>query len=283
MELSIIIVNYHQSQLLKNALESIHSTAKKIQFEVIVIDNSSKDEGLKTILNQFPKIRLIDNSNNLGFAYANNQGAKIAKGQFLLFVNPDTVMKEGSITEMLRHLRLNPSTGVVAPKVLNPNGTIQYSCRKFPTIWSGLFNRYSLLTHLFPNNRFSKEYLMSDFDHNSTRSVDWVSGCCMMIPLSIFIEVDGFDENYFLFVEDVDLCKTMKKKKYKVDYLSNAEILHKISSSNTRIAAQIIIKRHRGMIYYYNKHHTPNLFTQLAIGSTVMLRCVSQLFFNFIK
>ena len=186
MELSIVIVNYHQSNLLRDCLESVHLTVKKTQFEVIVVDNSSEDMGLVSVLNQFPEAQLIDNSTNVGFACANNQGAEIAKGDFLLFINPDTTMKEGGIEAMLGHLRSDPSVGIIGPKVLNPNGTTQFSCRKFPTIWSGLFNKYSLMTRLFPNNRYSRDYLMSDYNHNSTRSVDWVSGCCMMIPVAVF-------------------------------------------------------------------------------------------------
>ena len=126
MELSIITVNYHHSHLLRNCLESVHLTVKEIQFEVIVVDNSSKDEGLRPVLNQFPETQLIDNSINLGFACANNQGAEIAKGDFLLFINPDTAMKEGTIEAMIGHLRSDSSIGIVGPKVLNPNGTIQY-------------------------------------------------------------------------------------------------------------------------------------------------------------
>ena len=283
MELSIIIVNYNHSHLLKSALQSVYLTTKNIHFEIILIDNSFQDEGLESVLNQFPEIRLIDNTTNLGFACANNQGAVMAKGDFLLFLNPDTTMKEGTIETMLGHLRANPSVGVVGPKVLNLNGTIQYSCRKFPTIWSGLFNRYSLMTRLFPNNRYSKDYLMLDYDHSSIRSVDWVSGCCMMIPASTFKKVNGFDENYFLFIEDVDLCQIMRKENYRVDYLPSAKIFHKISSSNARIASQTIIKRHKGMIYYYKKHNKTNFLEQWAVSSMVMIRCFSQLFFNIIK
>ena len=212
MELSIIIVNYNHSHLLKSALQSVYLTTKNIHFEIILIDNSFQDEGLESVLNQFPEIRLIDNTTNLGFACANNQGAGVAKGDFLLFLNPDTTVEEGTIETMLGHLRANPSVGVVGPKVLNLNGTIQYSCRKFPTIWSGLFNRYSLLTRLFPNNRYSRDYLMSDYDHNSTRAVDWVSGCCMMIPAPIFKRTNGFDRNYFFLFTATNLfivCKVV--------------------------------------------------------------------------
>ena len=133
----------------------------------------------------------------MGFARANNQGAKVASGDFLLFINPDTIVAEGAIESMQDYIRSDSSIGIIGPKVLNSDQTIQYSCRKFPTILSGLFNRYSLMTRLFPNNRYSRDYLMLDYDHNSIRSVDWISGCCMMTPVSVFKRVNGFDENYF--------------------------------------------------------------------------------------
>ena len=248
-----------------------------------MVDNSSEDMGLASVLNQFPKTQLIDNSTNVGFACANNQGAEIAKGDFLLFINPDTTMKEGGIEAMLGHLRSDPSVGIIGPKVLNPNGTTQFSCRKFPTIWSGLFNKYSLMTRLFPNNRYSRDYLMSDYNHNSTRSVDWVSGCCMMIPGIIFRRANGFDENYFLFNEDIDICQAIKKNGYKVNYFPSSQVSHKISSSNARMAPQTIIKRHRGMIYYYKKHHKTNSLAQWMVSAMVTIRCFFQLFFNIIK
>ena len=250
VELSIIIVNYYQSHMLGDCLESLHLTVQKIQFEVILVDNSSRDKGLESVLKRFPKTRVIDNLRNVGFARANNQGAKTASGDFLLFANPDTTMTKGAVESMLDYIRSNHSVGILGPKVLNPDQTLQYSCRKFPTIWSGLFNRYSMMTRLFPNNRYSKDYLMLDCDHSSTRSVDWISGCCMMIPALIFKKINGFDENYFLFIEDVDLCQTMWKSGYRVDYFPSAKIFHKISSSNSQLAPQTIIERHKGMIYY---------------------------------
>jgi len=283
VDLSIIIVNYHNSPMLGDCLESLNRTIQKIKFEIILIDNSSKDDGLASILKRYPNTQLIDNSKNVGFARANNQGAKTANGDFLLFINPDTIMTEGAIESMLDYIRSDSSIGIIGPKVLNLDQTIQYSCRKFPTIWAGLFNRYSLMTRLFPNNRYSRDYLMLDYDHNSIRSVDWVSGCCMMTPVSIFRRTNGFDENYFLFIEDVDLCQIMRKENYRVDYLPSAKIFHKISSSNARIASQTIIKRHKGMIYYYKKHNNANFIEQWAISSAVMIRCLFQLFFNIIK
>ena len=283
MDLSIIIVNYHHSHILDNCLESVYRTIEKIQFEVILVDNSSKDDGLEPILKRYTKIRFINNSKNVGFARANNQGAKIASGDFLLFLNPDTTMIENAVESMLDYIRSDSSIGILGPKVLNPDQTTQFSCRKFPTVWSGLFNRYSLTTRLFPNNRYSRDYLMLDYDHNSIRSVDWVSGCCMMMSESTLKKASGFDENYFLFIEDVDLCQVIKKQGLRVVYFPNAKIFHKISSSNARSTSRVIIKRHQGMLYYNQKYSETNLIIQYMINSIIMARCLLQILLNIIK
>jgi N-acetylglucosaminyl-diphospho-decaprenol L-rhamnosyltransferase len=283
VDLSIIIVNYHNSDLLSNCLKSVYKTIEKTQFEVIIVDNSSKDEGLESILKLYPKTQYIKNSKNRGFASANNQGAKIAIGDFLLFLNPDTIMIENAVESMLSHIRSDSSIGVLGPKVLNSDESIQYSCRRFPTIWSGLFNRYSLATRFFPNNRHSRNYLMLDYDHSFTRSVDWISGCCMMISKLIFKKVNGFDESYFLFIEDVDLCQVIKKKGLRVIYFPNAKIFHKITSSNARLTLRIIINHHQGMIYYNQKYRKTNFIIQHMINSIIIARCLLQILLNIVK
>ena len=283
MDLSIIIVNYHHSHILGDCLESVYRTIEKIQFEIILVDNSSTDGGLESILKNYPVIRFIKNSENAGFARGNNQGAKIASGDFLLFINPDTIVIEDAIESKLDYIRSDSSIGILGPKVLNSDQTVQYSCRKFPTIWSGLFNRYSLATRLFPNNRYSRDYLMLDYDHNSIRSVDWVSGCCMMMSESTLKKASGFDENYFLFIEDVDLCQVIKKKGLRVVYFPNAKIFHKISSSNARSTSRVIIKRHQGMIYYNQKYSETNFIIQHMINSIIIARCLFQILLNTIK
>ena len=283
MELSIVIVNYHHSHMLADCLESVYRTITKTRFEIIIVDNSSKDDGLELILKRYPETRFINNRENVGFARANNQGVKIASGDFLLFLNPDTIMTEGAIESMLGYIQSDSSVGILGPKVLNSDKTIQYSCRRFPTVWSGLFNRYSLMTRLFPNNRFSRHYLMLDYDHNSIRSVDWVSGCCMMMPVSTFKKANGFDENYFLFIEDVDLCQIVKNKGLLVIYFPHAKIFHKISSSNSRSTSQAIIKRHQGMIYYNRKYFKANLIMQHIINSIIVARCLLKILLNTVK
>ena len=283
VDLSFIIVNYFNSRTLAESLDSIYKTVSGLKFEVMVVNNSRQDRELPGIEANFPQARFIHNTHNVGFARANNQAARMAVGTTLVFMNPDSVLTPGCMGEMFAYLQSHPEVGVLGPKVLNLDGSIQFSCRAFPTVWSGLFNRYSLLTRLFPNNRFSRQYLMTDFDHNEIRTVDWVSGCFMMIAKHVFQDVGEFDENFFLFIEDIDLCQAMKNKGYRVVYYPPATIFHHVTSSNGKTAAGTIIKRHRGMSYYNQKHRQGNVFSRSAISILISLRCLSQLALNLFK
>lgn len=283
MDLSCIIVNYYSSASLKNCLESVYQTLGKITFEVIIVDNSQNDPGMASLKESYPQVRVIQNVTNVGFAKANNQAVLSALGKTLLFLNPDTILADQSIEEMVAHLASNPDIGALGPKVLNTDGSLQYSCRRFPTLMTGLFNRYSLLSRWFPSNRYTVQYLMKDYNHDENREVDWLSGCCLMVPRAIFEKADGFDEHYFLFNEDIDLCRTIGQNGYKVTYFPRAKITHHVSTSNNKVPARIIIKRHRGMKHYYEKHHGKNPVIKIAVNIAITLRCLSQLAFNIFK
>lgn len=283
MDLSIIIVNYKNSHSLKKCLCSIYQTLNNLEFEVLVIDNNSLDKGLDALEVEFPQVEFMRNKTNEGFAKANNRAAEFSKGAILLFLNPDTQLTDAAITSMHTHLMENPEIGVLGPKILNNDGSLQYSCRSFPSLWTGLFNRYSILSLLFPGNLFTKRYLMTDYDHQETRNVDWVSGCCMMLRFSTFKTVGGFDGHYFIFNEDVDLCKVLQDQGYRVVYFPHARVFHDIGSSNRKVPFFITLKRHQGMNYYFQKHHSVNPLFKYLIQSMVALRCLSQLFINLLK
>ena len=283
MDLSCIIVNYKNSEPLKDCLASLYQTAQRIDFETIIVDNSENDLGLQPLKELYPKAQFVSNSSNVGFAKANNQAAKIAQGKVLIFLNPDTILSDQAIDSMYRYYCSHTETGVLGPKVVNPEGSLQYSCRRYPTLWTGLFNRYSILSRLFPENRFTSQYLMRDFDHNEIRQVDWLSGCCLMVSKNTFENSHGFDENYFLFNEDVDLCRTIKQAGKEVIYFPEATIIHQVSTSNSKTTARVIIQRHLGMMHYFKKHHGQNLLTRWVINFFISLRGITQLLINFAK
>ena len=283
MDLSCIIVNYNSSNLLENCLDSIFKTIHGIDFEVIVVDNSEDDPGMQALKASFSKVRYIFNHCNVGFSKANNQAAKIAQGDDLIFINPDTILTDQAINSMQSYFCSNSEAGALGPKVLNPNGSIQYSCRRYPTLWTGLFNRYSILSQLFPQNPFTSEYLMLDIDHNGILPVDWLSGCCLMVRKKVFEEIGGFDENYFLFNEDVDLCRTINETGRTVIYFPKAIANHKVSTSNDMKSAKVILKRHLGMMHYFKKHHRANFVFRGTVNFFILVRGIAQLIVNLIK
>ncbi len=264
-------------------LETIRASDFSGETEILIIDNSDTDSGIPIVREMFPEIQLVRNADNIGFARACNQAAKQAKGRHLLFINPDVELDSHTLTSLTEYLDQHPKAGAVGPKVLNPDGSRQYSCRRFPTVWSGLFNRYSQLTRLFPNNRFSRHYLMSDMDHETTQTVDWLSGCCLMVKRDVFEKAGMFDEFYFLFIEDVDLCRSIGQLGFEVVYHPETSIVHQISSSNHFVPFGSIIKRHQGMSYYYRKYKEGNLLSRAILDSLIALRCCFQLMLNVFR
>ena len=283
MDLSCIIVNYNSSNPLQNCLDSVFKTVQGINFEVIVIDNSEHDPGMQSLKSSFSKVKYIFNHCNVGFSKANNQAAKIAQGDALFFVNPDNILSDQAINSMQSYFCSHSEAGALGPKVLNPDGSLQYSCRRYPTLWTGLFNRYSILSRLFPKNPFTSEYLMLDFDHNETLPVDWLSGCCLMVRKKVFEEIGGFDENYFLFNEDVDLCRMINETGKTVIYFPEAMVNHQVSTSNNKTSLKVIAKRHFGMMHYFKKHHRANFLFRGTVNFFILIRGITQLIANLTK
>jgi N-acetylglucosaminyl-diphospho-decaprenol L-rhamnosyltransferase len=250
---SVVIVNYHSEALLRPCLESLASSADPISLEVIVVDNSgtARHSGA---LEALPEARLIEAGGNVGFARACNLGMAAARGRHLLLLNPDTVAHPGAVATLSRHLDAFPEVGVVAARLLNPDGTLQYSCRRFPRPLSIFFGRYALLTRLFPRNRVSSDYLYLDWDHASARPVDWVSGACLMIRREVFDRVGGLDDGYFLFVEDMDWCRRIRDAGLEVVYVPQAEVTHRIGASRGPVPSWVTWERHRSMLRYVRKH-----------------------------
>jgi GT2 family glycosyltransferase len=250
---SVVIVNYHSEALLRRCLESLPAAAGSISLEVIVVDNSGT-AGRSGVLDVLPDVQLIDAGGNVGFARACNLGMAAARGRHLLLLNPDTVAHPGSVATLSRHLDAAPEAGVVAARLLDPEGTLQYSCRRFPRPLSILFGRYALLTRLFPANRVSSDYLYLDWDHASPRAVDWASGACLMTRQEVFRSVGGLDEGYFLFVEDMDWCRRIRDARLDVVYVPEAEVTHRIGASRGPVPPWVMWERHRSMLRYVRKH-----------------------------
>jgi GT2 family glycosyltransferase len=272
MDLSVVTVNYRSLEPLLACLATIPAAAPGLSVEIVVVDNQTGSGARPALATRFPDVRLIENAENVGYARAVNQGIRATSGEFVLVMNPDCEIRPGALRELFDYMRAHPEAAIAGPKILNPDGTLEYSARSFPTHVAFLFNRYSLLTRLFPNNRWSRSYLLSDWDHASVRGVDWISGACMMVRRAAIEQVGPMDEAFFMFIEDVDWCRRMRLAGLEVVYVPQAVIVHRIGASRNRVAARVIYGRHRGMIHYFHKHHPTNPVLALLADAAIMLR-----------
>lgn len=272
MKLSIVIVSYNVGNYLKNCLESVNKTAKNLKPEIIVVDNNSSDDSLEILVREFPDVRVINNSQNYGFAKGANIGMKQAQGEFILLLNPDTIVYECAVTSMLEYMENHPETGILGPQLLDPDGSLQHSCRNFPT-WSVYFsNRQSLLNRFFPSNKWSNKYLLKQIDHKQIQEVDWITGCCLFLRKKMLEEIDYLDEDFFMYIEDVDIARRAKAKNWKVVYFSQARLIHYKSKSVLQNRLGMLVEHHRSMYQYYLKHFPKNPVVRVLVFGGIFLR-----------
>ena len=225
IDLSIVIVSWNVSSLLQKCLYSIYQNQDDLSLEVFVVDNNSMDGSAKMISDSFPEATLIKNKKNLGFAKANNQAIKKATGEYVLLLNPDTEILGDGLQKSLKFMKSNSECGVMGPKMLFENKTLQPSVRRFPKIWP-IFLMFIKAPKVFESISAINNYLYIDFDYTKEQEVDQVMGAYMLIPKKVLDKVGNFDERFFVWFEEVDLCKRIWGGGYKVIYNPNIEIIH---------------------------------------------------------
>jgi len=284
-DLSIVVVNFNSGKLLRRCLDSAYQNLKGLSFEIIVVDNGSIDGSPRMVTQEFPQVRLICNKTNAGFARAVNQGIRASRGRYVLIVNPDVVFLNKGFKELIRYMDSNPRVGIAGPKVYDDETkrSVQLSCRRFPSPMNYLFSRYSLLTRLFPNNPFSRRFLLTDWSHDAIREVDWVSGCCMLVRRELLEKLGLFDEGYPLFFEDVDLCFRARNAGWKVVYFPGAEIAHFVGSVRAQMPFRNVIKRHQGLWRFYKKFYCKHKIAAPFVFLLIYLRMVYLLSVIFFK
>jgi len=272
------VVSWNSAADLPNCLKALLECAAEGIEEVILVDNASADESVEVAQAAFPGLQVLAAGANLGLGTAANLGATQARGEMLLFVNPDVVVVPGAIAALKEFFGGHPEAGCCGPRLLNPDGSLQPSCRSFPTLLTGFF-RYTILGRLFPRNRFTRDYLLSDFDHREPREVDWVSGACLAVRREAWERVGGFDEGFFMFCEDTDLCYRMRETGWKVYYVPQAEAYHKRGASTNQAVARMTVAWHKSMLRFYGKHYRRKYSLparMLAVGG-IWLRCLAAL------
>jgi GT2 family glycosyltransferase len=269
LELSVTICSWNTREDLRASLQSLEAVRDEAAFEVIVVDNASRDESPDMVEKDFPWVRLMRMTENLGFTNGHNAAleARCAPHAFLL--NSDAVVHTGALRTILDYHREHPEVGIIGPKLLNPDGTLQYSCRRFPNPVAALF-RSTFIGKLFPNNRFTREYLMTDWRHDEVREVDWVSGAAFFVSKELMDRVGLFDPGFFMFCEDVDWCFRTWQAGLKVEYLPQASVTHAIGRSTSQVANKMIVRFHRSMLRFYSKNMLPKVFLPLRPGAYLL-------------
>jgi N-acetylglucosaminyl-diphospho-decaprenol L-rhamnosyltransferase len=272
MRLSAIIVNYHSLDPLLGSLPALEADAAGLEHEVVIVDNSPDDGTGAAIRSRHPAVRWIANDANVGFARAVNRGIEASTGEFILVLNPDCELYAGALAALITHMDSHPRCAIAGPLLEYPDGRLQYSARRYPGAASLLFNRYSLLTRLFPGNAWSRRYLMTDWDHRSGRDVDWLSGACLLVRRAAVDQVGALDPAFFMFNEDVDWCRRMNLAGWSVTFVPEARAMHRVGASRRRVDPKVILERHRGMIHYHRKHHPSGPVTESLVWAVVMAR-----------
>ena len=264
---SIIVVNYKVKKQLFACIQSIINSAPHTPFEIIVVDNDEKKTIYIDLQKKFPQVKYIPNENK-GFGQGNNRGAREAKGNYLFFLNPDTKVFSGTIDLLVAFLEKNKKTGIVAPLLHDMKGRV-YQQGSLELTPSRSFFTMTFFNKVFPKNPVSKSYYLSDWDKKSIKEVDVVPGTAFLIPKETFNKVGGFDEKFFLFFEEFDLCKRIKNKGNKLFILPSSKVNHYWGASTGKSSANIKQIFEKSRFYYFKKHY--GIASALLVE--ILLRC----------
>tara|TARA_B100001105_G_scaffold78927_1_gene62514 strand:+ start:434 stop:1333 length:900 start_codon:yes stop_codon:yes gene_type:complete len=277
MKVSILIVTYQSQDEILECLNSIYKNIEEIDYEIIIIDNASTDNTIKIIKDNFSDIIIVENEKNEGFAYANNKGAKLAKGEFLFFLNPDSVIIENTIEVLLSIYSSDAQNGIVAPQIKNTDGSIQFSTGRIPTISTTLFEAFGLYLFL-PNTLFGYRNAPSI---KSDLNADWVTGACFIVKREFFERLNGFDKNFFLYLEDTDLCLRTKKYLNKnIIYTPQTSVIHMKGKSSKNDSYMSKLSSYRSKLYYHKKHNGYIVYLAFfpALYIAILFKLVSLIF-----
>jgi len=242
--LSILIVNWNTRQLLARCLESIRRSQEGLSLEILVVDNGSSDGSPGLIRSDFPEVRLLENAENLGFARANNQAIRASSAPYVLLLNSDTCVQPGALGGMLHFMERNPKVAILGAELLNPDGSLQPSWARFPTLWSEFAGK---------NVRARKPY--PDATGERAYQVDWVGGACLMARREMIDQVGLLDEGYFMYSEEMDWCYRAAKLGWYVCYLPGARLIHLGGGSSRHAAAGMIAELYRSKLRFFARHY----------------------------
>lgn len=267
-----MVVSWNTSRELRSCLRSIPEGGTA-DAEIIVVDNASSDDSAEMVRREFPHARLIANTENFGFSKGSNQGIAASHGRYVLLLNPDSLVQPGALSSLVSFGNEHPEYAIFGMKVLNPDGSLQYSCRRFPTLAAGFF-RNTILGKFFPHNTYLMDYLMASWDHSDVREVDWVSGCALTVRRAVIEDIGVLDERFFMYCEDVDFAYRAREKGYKVAYCPGAVVVHARAKSSDKNPNPMIVEFHKSMYRFYKKHYFRNysILTRMLVPLGLIAR-----------
>lgn len=272
LDVTVAILNWNARSFLRRCLASLYrpgdaeaaaawlasgrepaAEEETVSWETVVVDQESVDGSAAMVADEFPEARLVIQRPNLGFAGGCNVALRQARGRYVVLLNSDTVVAPGWLTRLAAYGDAHPRAGLVGPKLLNPDGSLQYSCRRFPTLGAGFF-RNTPFEFLAPKNRFTADYLMREWPHDEPRTVDWLSGACLMARREMVTAIGGLDDGYFMYFEDVEWCRRAWDAGWEVHYVPEPVVLHEIGRSSDRRPRRMIVMHHQSAYRYFRTY-----------------------------
>jgi hypothetical protein len=267
VDLSIVIVAYNCREVLQPLLVSIFEHTKASIFEAIVVDNASSDGSWEMVKQLFPRVRLIENTENRHFRAANNQGIRASRGRCILLLNPDTlVLHDGTFEKMIEYMDTHPSIGMLGPKLLDSDGMTQLSCDRLPGIWFALFH-YLYLHIMWPNNPVMRRHRYMGWDRADTRQVDSVSGACMLIRREALEQIGLLDEACLMYWEEYDLAYRIREAGWQTVHYADVEIIHHWTRGGTKTTPpeKLQAMLEHSMLRYYERYHSGPKYALVAV------------------
>jgi hypothetical protein len=270
---TIVIVSYNCREALQTCLLKL--TAEGDTPPILVVDNASTDGTVEMIAQDFPSIRLIQNTKNHGFSAGCNQGIRACASDFILLLNPDTMLKTAALQKLSDTMRAQPNIGACGPRVLNTDGSLQPSCRQFPTLGAMVCDELGL-GRLFPRSRHLAKYRMHGWEHNETSDVDQLMGSCLLLRRATLEHVGLLDERFFLYFEEVDLCQRLCQAGWRVVFVADATVMHLGGESSKNDPRNSLGHRYSSLFAFYRKHYPKwqlpilRFFVQLAAFARVV-------------
>ena len=280
-DISVVIVNYNVKDLVDNCISSVYrANDNKYRFEIFFVDNNSIDGSVNHIAEKYPEVNVISNDRNLGFSKANNIALKKAVGKYILILNPDTILEEGTFDKLISFCEKDTTIGAVTSKLILTDGKLDSACRRSFPVPSVAIPRMLGLSKLFPKSKTFGKYNLTYLDENKTYEVDAICGAFMFIPKAVLDKAGLFDEDYFMYGEDLDLCFKIKKSGYKIFYYPEVTTIHFKGESTKKTHLSYVNNFYGAMIIFVRKNFTgaPRIFS-----SILQMGIYWRLFFSYIK